>query len=76
MSPSATFAILESAVDFGVADGSQTDLVTCYLVLLRTEVIVCKRSRASHGRFGIQRAQPLACVQCGDSLYDILCGSE
>jgi nitrogen PTS system EIIA component len=76
-SPIATFARLEPALDFGAADGSQTDLVALLL---------------SPAESGAHHLRALACIartlrdpnvrrllrasKSRDSLYVILCGSE
>jgi PTS system nitrogen regulatory IIA component len=75
--PIATFARLEPAVDFGAADGSQTDLVALLLSPaggtgnhLRALARIARTLRDPNVR-NLVRAS-----KCRDSLYVILCGSE
>jgi PTS system nitrogen regulatory IIA component len=75
--PIATFARLEPAVDFGAADGTQTDLVALLLSPaesagnhLRALACMARTLRDPNVR-NLLRAS-----QSRDSLYVILCGSE
>jgi nitrogen PTS system EIIA component len=76
-SPIAIFARLEPAVDFGAADGSQTDLVVLLLSpaenagnRLRALASIARTLRDPNVR------DLLRASECRDSLYVILCGSE
>jgi len=76
-SPIATFATLEPAIDFGAADGSQTDLVALLLSPaestgdhLRALACIARTSRDPNVR------NLLRAAKSRDSLYVILCGSE
>jgi nitrogen PTS system EIIA component len=75
--PIATFAGLEPAVDFGAADGSQTDLVALLLSPaesagehLRALARIARTLRDPNVR------KLLRASRCRDSLYAILCGSD
>jgi PTS system nitrogen regulatory IIA component len=75
--PIATFARLEPAVDFGAADGSQTDLVALLLSPaeragdhLRALACIARTLRNPNVRHLLRAAKGR------DSVYVILCGSE
>jgi PTS system nitrogen regulatory IIA component len=75
--PIVTFARLTPAIDFGAADGSNTDLVALLLSPgdsagdhLRALACIARTLRDRNVR------NLLRAAECRDSLYVILCGSE